>query len=106
MSSSILLGVIAGPLLFLACIFELITLRHSSYDDRPIVKNGKKLMAAGFLLAALRIWFLPYFPVPLGIISYIFMAIGSMLISFDCIIRVCEEERAKAEREREGDPQQ
>lgn len=88
--SATLLGAIAAPLLFIAFLFQLLTLKHSGLDARPIAKHGKRLMAAGFLLASLRFWFLPYFPIPLGIFSYILIGLGSLVMNFDRIIDTCE----------------
>lgn len=74
-----------APLLLLAFTLQLITIPHHALDDRELARAGKRLMAAGFLIAILRYTMIPYTPVT--VLALVLISTGSM---FSCLERVYE----------------
>lgn len=78
-----LLGILLCPLLILAILLQLITLKHAALSDKELAKAGKRLMAAGFLIILFRHSFIPYYSV--AVLGAVFVGIGSI---FSCLERL------------------
>ena len=78
-----LLAALLAPLLVLAILLQLITLKHAALSDKELAKAGKRLMAAGFLIILFRHTFIPYYSV--AVLGSVFVGIGSV---FSCLERL------------------
>lgn len=82
MLDSITIGYVTLPFLVLAFFLQIITINHYALRHKELAKAGKRLMAAGFLIAILRYTLIPYFPVV--VLGLILIGAGSM---FTCLER-------------------
>lgn len=83
-----LAGIVIGLVMSIAAALQFVTSRSKSLRDRPSVRAGKRIMAAGFLIAALRFFWLGFtatasMGVSIGILSYVLVAIGAILMSIE-----------------------
>lgn len=87
---SYILGYVAIGLCMVACILLLATITHRDVHNKVLMRSGYRIMIAGFLLAGLRLWFLPLYPIPLGLVSYILLALGAIFATFQRVCDTCE----------------
>lgn len=87
---SYLLGYVAIALCLIASLLFLAAISHDEVRHKSLMVAGGRIMIAGFTLAAVRLWFLPLYPIPLGLVSYILLAIGSIFMCFQRVCDTCE----------------